>query len=167
MMRIAKLTDYAIVLLTYFAPDGEGAVPGGAVSYSAPELAALAHLPLPTVSKILKALSRGGLLVSQRGVKGGYRLARPAQQVSIAEIIAVLEGPVALTECSTDVPGLCGLEPVCPVRNNWRKINEAVRGALERLTLAAMTRPLAFASPSSQRARSSSAHSLVLLRNRP
>jgi FeS assembly SUF system regulator len=167
MMRIGKLTDYAIVLLTYFAREGEGAEQGEEISHAAPGLAALAQLPLPTVSKILKALSRGGLLISQRGAKGGYRLTRPAQQISVAEIIAVLEGPIALTECSTDVPGLCELEPVCPVRSNWRKINLAVRDALEGLTLAAMTRPLPLASPSSRAARSSIGRTLVSLRNQP
>jgi FeS assembly SUF system regulator len=139
MVRIGKLTDYAIVLLTYFARDAEQV-------QAARELAAQAQMPLPTVCKILKALSRGELLISHRGVKGGYSLARRPQEISIAEIISVIEGPIAMTECSAKAPGLCELEPVCPVRSNWRRINQAVRQALENLTLADMTRPLPTAS---------------------
>jgi len=139
MIRIAKLTDYAIVLLAYFAGDAEQV-------RTARDLAAQAHISLPTVCKVLKALSRGGLLVSHRGVTGGYSLARQPQEISIAEIISVIEGPIAMTECSAKAPGLCELEPVCPVRSNWRRINQAVRQALENLTLADMTRPLPTAS---------------------
>ena len=136
MIRIAKLTDYAIVLLTYIARDGKRGV------HAARDLAAGSHLPVPTVSKILKCLSRGGLLVSHRGVAGGYSLAKAASAINLAEIIAIMEGPVALTECSTSCPGLCEIEPVCPVRNNWRKINDVVVRSLENLTLLDMTEPL-------------------------
>ena len=136
MIRIAKLTDYAIVLLTYIARDGERGV------HAARDLAAESHLPVPTVSKILKCLSRGGLLVSHRGVAGGYSLAKTAGAINIAEIIAVMEGPVALTECSTTCPGLCEIERVCPVRNNWRKITDVVVRSLENVTLLDMTQPL-------------------------
>ncbi|HEX7408009.1 MAG TPA: SUF system Fe-S cluster assembly regulator [Candidatus Binatia bacterium] len=134
MIRIAKLTDYAIVLLTYFAGDADQV-------RTARDLGAQARIPLPTVCKVLKALSRGGLLVSQRGVKGGYSLARRPEEISMARIIGVIEGPIAMTECSTH-PGICGLEPACPVRSNWRRINQAVQRALDTLTLADMTAPL-------------------------
>jgi len=136
MIRIAKLTDYAIVLLTYFSEDS------GQV-YNARDLAAQSGLSLPTVSKILKALSRGALLVSHRGVKGGYSLARHTNQISIAEVISAVEGPVSMTECSATAPGLCDLEPMCPVRTNWQRINRTVRQALEGLTLADMAQPRA------------------------
>lgn len=136
MIRIAKLTDYGILLLTLFARDSEPPI------HNAPDLAAKAHLPLPTVSKILKALVRGGLLVSHRGVSGGYSLARRPEEISVAEIIDALEGPIGLTECSPDSHGLCYLEPVCPVQSNWQRINHAVLQALTHLTLADMTRPL-------------------------
>ena len=136
MIRIAKLTDYAIVLLTYVARNRKRSV------HAARDLATESHLPVPTVSKILKCLSRGGLLVSHRGVAGGYSLAKAPGAINLAEIIAVMEGPVALTECSTSCPGLCEIEPVCPVRNNWRKINDVVVRSLENLTLLDMTEPL-------------------------
>jgi FeS assembly SUF system regulator len=136
MIRIGKMTDYGIVLLSFFARGDEPQV------FNARELAAQSQLPLPTVSKILKALSRGELLESQRGVSGGYRLARSADNISVAEIISVLEGPIAMTECSDVGHGNCDLETHCPIRGNWRKINIVVRKALEGLTLSDMTRPL-------------------------
>ena len=136
MLRISKLTDYGIVVLAHVAQDLEKPM------HNVPDLAAKTYLPAPTVSKILKKLSRAGLVVSHRGVKGGYSLAKPPAKISVAEIIAAIEGRIALTECSTNYPGLCDLEPVCPVRSNWRKINQVVRRSLENLSLLDMTRPL-------------------------
>lgn len=136
MIRIAKLTDYGILLLTCFARHPELPI------QTARDLAAEARLPLPTVSKLLKALSRRGLLVSHRGVRGGYSLARPPEAISVVEVIDALEGPIAMTDCSPDAHGLCTLEPVCPVQGTWRRINHAVREALTSLSLADMARPL-------------------------
>lgn len=131
------MTDYGIVLLSYFARGQELHV------FNARELAEHSQLPLPTVSKILKVLSRGDLLISQRGVSGGYRLARSPESISVSEIIGLLEGPIAMTECSTTDTGLCEMESRCPIRGNWRKINNVVHRALTQLTLADMTHPLA------------------------
>jgi FeS assembly SUF system regulator len=136
MIRIAKLTDYGIVLLTHFAREGQRSV------LNARDLAEGAGLPLPTVSKLLKLLSKAGLLASHRGVAGGYSLARPPAEITLAQVIGALEGPIAMTECSDDAHG-CSLEPVCPTQSNWRKINTAVRAALDGLTLAEMARPAA------------------------
>jgi FeS assembly SUF system regulator len=133
MIRITKLTDYGIVLLTHLAVHPER-------QFNAPDLAAEAQLPLPMVSKILKLLGREGLLVSHRGVKGGYSLARQPREVSMAEIIAALEGPIAITEC-IDEAGECFHEPICQVRANWQRINAAVLGALAGITLAEMALP--------------------------
>ncbi|HEV8581750.1 MAG TPA: SUF system Fe-S cluster assembly regulator [Thermoanaerobaculia bacterium] len=133
MIRITKQTDYGIVLLTHLAANPER-------QYNAPDLAAEAHLPLPMVSKILKLLARESLLISHRGVKGGYSLARQPEAISMAQIIAALEGPIAITECIS-VEGDCFHEPLCPVRSNWRRINQAVRTALEGITLAEMAHP--------------------------
>lgn len=134
MLRMAKLTDYGIVLLTQFAARGD------ATPMTARELAAQARLPLPTVGKLLKQLSHGGLLASQRGTKGGYFLARPASKVTVAQIIEVLEGPMALTECQA--PGVCDQERFCSVKPNWLIINRTVRDALAKVTLADMARPM-------------------------
>lgn len=135
MIRLSKLTDYAIVLSGYISEHPVGTF------CTARELGDESGLPLPTVSKILKTLSRAGLLISHRGNKGGYTLARPAAEISIADIISAVEGPPALTECSSSAPVLCELEDTCPARSNWIKINDAVCEALSQLTLADMVRP--------------------------
>jgi Rrf2 family protein len=106
------------------------------------ELAEECRLPVPTVGKLLRMLLRSGLLTSHRGIKGGYGLARSPEQIPLTEIISALEGPFALTECSLDVADLCDLESSCPVRDNQRIISRAIRGALERVTLSDLTRPL-------------------------
>ncbi len=95
MIRFAKLTDYGLVLMTIMARDSVAAV------HTARDLAAASRLPLPTVSKVLKQLLQSGLLTSHRGLKGGYGLAKEAAEISVAEIVAAIEGPIALTECST------------------------------------------------------------------
>lgn len=136
MIRMTRLTDYGIMLLTHIAGDPE------LLTHNARDLAARSHLPLPTVSKILKVLARQGLLVAHRGVKGGFSLARRPEEVSVAEIISALEGPIAITECSVHAPRRCELERLCPVGSNWQRINQVVREALENITLSEMTRPL-------------------------
>jgi len=136
MIRLGKLTDYGLVLMTYIASNRDRSL------HTARDLSVESRLPLPTVSKILKELLEGGLLVSHRGVKGGYSLARSPREISVAEIIAVLEGPIALTECSTDISGLCDLEPCCPIKDNQRIISQAVRGALGKVMLSDLSQPL-------------------------
>lgn len=135
MIRMSKETDYGILLLTQFARVAETSV------LSARELANETRVPLPTVSKILKGLARGGVLNSQRGARGGYTLARTPDQISIADVIVAMEGPVALTEC-VEHPGDCLQEHVCGNRRNWEVINQAVLLALRRISLAEMARPL-------------------------
>jgi FeS assembly SUF system regulator len=136
MIRLAKLTDYGLVLMSYMARNHDRSL------HTTRDLAAESRLPLPTVSKLLKELLQGGLLVSHRGIKGGYSLARPPQEISVADVIAVLEGPIAITECSTEVAGSCDLEPCCPIMNNQRIINQVVGAALAKVTLTDLTHPL-------------------------
>lgn len=135
MIRLSKLTDYGLVLMSHIARSQ-------VELHTARDLARQCHLPLPTVSKILKALVHGGLVASHRGVKGGYALAQKPHLISIAAVIAALEGPLALTECSVDIAGLCDLESSCPIRDNQRIINQVVRGALETVMLSDLIRPL-------------------------
>ncbi len=135
MIRIAKLTDYGIVVLTHVVRENAGAL------HTARDLAERAQLPLPTVSKLLKALVGAGLLVSHRGVRGGYALARRPEQISVSEIIAAIEGPIAITECGSG-GGQCGLEQGCATRSNWGRISRTVQEALDALTLADMASPL-------------------------
>lgn len=135
MIRLAKLTDYGLVLMTMMARKS------GASVHTARDLAALTRLPLPTVSKLLKQLLQSGFLVSHRGINGGYSLAKDPGEISLAEIIAAIEGPIALTECSTDVTGLCDFERSCPIKTNQRVISEVVRGALQKVTLSDLAQP--------------------------
>ncbi len=136
MIRFAKLTDYGLVLMTIIARDSVAAV------HTARDLAAASRLPLPTVSKVLKQLLQSGLLISHRGLKGGYGLAREAAEISVAEIVAAIEGPIALTECSTDHSGVCDLERSCPIKANQRIISQVMRGALEKVALSDLARPM-------------------------
>ena len=132
MIRMTKQTDYGFVLLSHLAGEPAGEA-------NAPELAAETRLPLPMVSKILKLLVRQGLLVSHRGVKGGYSLARPAAAINAAEILKALEGPVALTVCIEGSPGECEHEHYCTIRGPWQRINNEIFRALEGVTLADLT----------------------------
>jgi len=128
MIRLGRLTDYGIVLMAHLA--GAGAGP-----HAARDIAAATELPLPAVSKLLKLLARRGLLMSSRGAKGGYQLARPAEAITVPEMIAALEGPIALTDCNLH-EGACSQEPRCHVRTPWQRINRAVHEALSRIRLA-------------------------------
>ena len=130
MIRMSKLTDYGVILMTCFARDAARAV------RTSRELSVHARLAPPTVSKLLKQLARAELLVSHRGAKGGYRLARAPESVTLKDVITALEGPIALSDCTDAEPGRCRLERRCPVRANWREINRAVNDALAALTLA-------------------------------
>jgi FeS assembly SUF system regulator len=136
MIRLSKLADYGLVLMTHVGKKGLGTL------HTARGLSAESGLPAPTVSKLLKVLLQSGFLVSQRGTKGGYILAREAQDISVADLISALEGPIALTDCSTEISGLCDIEHDCPAKHNQRIINRVVRGALEQLTLADLVHPL-------------------------
>ena len=130
MLHMSKLTDYGTVVMSALAQDP-------ATMVTAKELAAKTHVALPTVSKILKMLARAELVLSGRGTKGGYRLARQPGEISVADIIDAIEGPLAVTECSS-AQGRCVQEAVCSVRVNWQRINGAIRHTLERVSLAEM-----------------------------
>jgi FeS assembly SUF system regulator len=136
MVRLGKLTDYGLVLMTCIARDQRAPL------RTARDLARESKLPLSTVSKLLKELLQSGLLVSHRGIKGGYILARDPRQISVIDMIAAIEGQMALTECSTDVTGLCNLESCCPIKSNQQIINQAVRGVLEKITLSDLMHPM-------------------------
>lgn len=131
MIRMSKLTDYAIVLLAHLAQSGGRTL-------TAHELSARSHVPVPTVSKLCKELSKAGLVHSQRGRHGGYELARPAEQISVAEVVELMEGPIGLTECSSAGNTACLIEDVCPARDSWDPVARAIHGALAGLPLSAI-----------------------------
>lgn len=112
MVRISRLTDYATVLLAVLAAQPERL-------HTAAALAQQTGVAGPTVSKLLKQLQRAGLIVSTRGLHGGYQLARPAAQISAAAILDALEGPVALTDCAV-AHGYCEIEHTCRVGHTWQ-----------------------------------------------
>jgi Rrf2 family protein len=99
-------------------------------------------MPGPTVRKLLKLLSHSGLLASTRGAHGGYRLGREASSITVEEIIATIEGPVAMTECNAPGAQTCERRDRCPVKANWQQVNRAIHSALEHLTLSQMAGPL-------------------------
>lgn len=128
MLRISKLTDYATVILGSLAAAPQA-------QRTAADLAAATHVAAPTVSKLLKQLHRAHLVTSVRGLKGGYRLARPAEAITAAQILDALEGPLALTTCASK-DHQCDLETTCRVGSAWQRVSLAIRGSLEEITLA-------------------------------
>lgn len=131
MIRLSKTADYGILLLAGMARQ-EGDL------YTAAELSSSCHLSQPTVAKVLKLLARAGLVESERGAHGGYRLARRPNGISVADAICAVDGPIAVTECVDDTPGLCSVEADCAVRGNWTRINAAVEAALQAVSIAEM-----------------------------
>jgi FeS assembly SUF system regulator len=136
-MRLSNLADYAVVMLAAAARRGGGRL-------SATCLAAETGVPLPTAQKLVGRLATAGLIVSARGSAGGFRLARPAAEISLAEIVEAVEGPIALTACVEAGKQDCGLDHQCQVRPHWGVVNDALRGALDQVSLASLAVPLPF-----------------------
>jgi FeS assembly SUF system regulator len=142
MFRLSKLTDYAVVVLIRLSRSS------GEIQTS-PGIAAATGIPEPTVAKVLKTLAGASLVASQRGARGGYRLGRPLEGIKVAEIIEALDGPIALTSCVDG--GGCDSATLCPLHGRWDPVNEAIRTALNHITLADMEAsvPRAFRDPAS------------------
>jgi FeS assembly SUF system regulator len=136
MFRLNKLTDYALVVMQYVAGHPEEPL------HTARSLAAATLLPVPTVVKLLKELQDHGLLVSYRGVKGGYAPARPPSQITVAQIVEAIEGSIGFTECAT-APGRCTLEGKCRVQDNSHIIGRTLQRALGNIKLSDLTAELA------------------------
>jgi FeS assembly SUF system regulator len=128
MLRISRLTDYATVILGVLAAEPER-------MHTATAIAARTRIGAPTASKLLKQLHGANLVTSSRGLHGGYRLARPAQEISAAAILDALEGPLALTDCAAG-HGHCGIEETCRVGRGWQRLNLAIRRSLADVSLA-------------------------------
>ena len=133
MLRLSKLTDYAVVVLDDMATEPERL-------HAAKEVADRTELPYPTVSKLLKQLTQAELIESVRGARGGYRLARTPADISLADVIAVMEGPIGLTECSGS-HSRCDRSSRCSVSANWVRISSAIRAALGDVKLADLSHP--------------------------
>jgi FeS assembly SUF system regulator len=128
MLRIRRLTDYATVILGVLAAEPERV-------HTATALALRTRIGAATASKLLKQLHRAALVTSSRGLHGGYKLARPAHEISAAGILDALEGPLALTDCSAG-HGHCGIEDTCRVGRGWQRLNLAIRRSLAEVSLA-------------------------------
>jgi len=133
VLRISKLADYAVVLLARLGREGG--------LHTAPALAASTGIAEPTVAKVLRTLSQGGLVEAQRGARGGHRLAKPISAIPLSEVIVVMDGPIALTACVAGATGGCEAELQCAVRGRWDPVNDAVRAALTTISIADLSRP--------------------------
>jgi FeS assembly SUF system regulator len=136
MLRLSKLADYAVVVLLRL-DEGQRCC-GGTEVQTSPGIANVTGVPEPTVAKVLKALAAANLVASQRGARGGYRLLKPLDDVVISDVIAAIDGPIALTACVDGNHGSCDVEHVCAVKGRWDLVNAAIRGALSTITLAQM-----------------------------
>lgn len=146
MIKLSRMADYGVVVMTQLARE-----PG--VTQTATELAAATTLPVPTVSKLLKLMANASLLESHRGTKGGYALTRTAADVTMADIIGAVDGPIALTECVGTDGTICEIEALCPTRTNWKRINDVLIEALRSVSLAEMAAPIDFLGAMSARLR--------------
>ena len=127
MLRISKLADYATLIMSHLAQDT-------AKLCSASLLANSLGLSQAVVSKILKILGRAGLVHSVRGAEGGYRLARSAQDITLAAVVSAIEGKMAVTECCSQ-RSVCTLDSSCTTKNHWKNINNVIYSTLERVTI--------------------------------
>lgn len=132
MLRISKLADYATVVMVYLARNNQK-------QCNAKEIAFYTHLSIPTVSKLLKLLTKAQLLQSTRGPAGGYSLKRDAESISVAQVIFAVEQRAGLTECSIS-HSQCLIQAVCDIKGNWRLINNAIESALDSVSLAALSK---------------------------
>lgn len=135
MLRLSKMTDYAVVVMGRLAsrPDER---------QSAADIAANTGLPQATVGQVLKALSTSELVYGTRGAQGGYILSRRPELISVAEIVVALDGPVAITACVEGADDPCSVESMCLLKGSWDAVNIAIEDALKQVTLADMLAPL-------------------------
>ena len=131
-MRLTSLADYAVVMMAAAArhPAGERLTAG--------LLAGETGVPLPTAQKLMGRLASAGLLSSARGTGGGFRLTRDASQISLADIVEAVEGPIAMVSCADDLTNDCALDGHCRVKPHLVAVNGAFRGALQGVSLASL-----------------------------
>jgi FeS assembly SUF system regulator len=139
MIILSKLADYVVIIATHLAahPDRQE---------TAAAVATATRLPPATVAKLLKAMAHAGLVSATRGAAGGYRLARAPQAISVAEVVAAIDGDIGLKKCSIHETD-CERTTYCPTRPHWAAINRAVGAALSAISLNEMITPFTFAPP--------------------
>lgn len=131
MLRLSNFADYGVVIMTAAARTDGGLV-------AASQVSSATGIPVPTVAKLMNHLARAGLLVSHRGVSGGFALSRPSPEISLADIVEAIDGPIALTHCCAEDAARCELHSRCAVRPHWEPVNRAVRTALSHVSLQAL-----------------------------
>ena len=134
-MRLSSLADYAVVMMA------AAARACGTARLNATALAAETGVPLPTAQKLVSRLAAAGLIESARGTGGGFRLARPAAAISLADIVEAVEGPIAMTVCVDEERHDCALDGHCAVKPHWGVVNSAIRGALAGVPLTQLSSP--------------------------
>lgn len=138
MLKLTKKADYGLIALKHLAVQSRGATPGPGNSASAKEIADTYGIPLPLLSKILQKLAKAGFLQSEHGTNGGYRLARPAHEITALEVIRQIDGPIILTACFTE-HGECSHSDRCIVRQPLRKVHEGILNLLSSITISEMS----------------------------
>lgn len=139
MLRVGKLADYAVVILHFLGKQPKE-------QFTMDAIAQQTLLPKATVRKVLRALTRSDLVESRRGPRGGYQIARSPEQISVADAIAAVEGPPALTECCAS-PCECGLAPSCDLKGSWPSVNHIVIDVLRRVSVADLSHAAAIGDP--------------------
>ena len=134
MLRLNRMTDYAILLLASLASRPDEIVTSASLAHHT-------QLNQPTVAKLAKALVKAGVVIAERGVNGGYRLARPATAITAAEVIEAIEGPIALTACVDGVEDPCQTRHGCFLSGHWNAVNSSIREALEKVSLDSLCNP--------------------------
>ena len=134
MLSLTRKADYALVGMVDLARRAPEKA-------SARQLAESSHVPLPMLMNILKELVAGGMVISTRGMNGGYRLAKDPGEITLRELIQTIEGPINLTICCAGSSELnkdqqCDLSGSCPTEAPIHKVNEILRSFLDRVTLA-------------------------------
>ena len=140
MIRVSRMADYGVVAMTHIARRAEEL-------HTAASVAEATGVSLPSATKLLKLLAKHGILASQRGAHGGYTLKRAPSEVSVADLIVAIDGPIALADCLQGEDSACGLESFCSIRSPWQKVSEAIRVALGEVSLAEMIAATAYVPP--------------------
>lgn len=129
-MRITHEADYAIRIMYYLAVHG--------VKISAKQISDESGVPIRFALKILRRLTQSGLTTSYKGVNGGYEIARPAEQISLGEIIEQIDGPIEINHCLSSEFDCNHVEQKneCVFHRIFGTINQDIRTQLYALTLA-------------------------------
>jgi Rrf2 family protein len=130
MLKLTKKADYGLIALRHLATSRR--------SISAKDISAAYRIPLPLLSKVLQRLARAGLLVSEQGTNGGYRLARDPSEITALEVIRTIDGPIILTHCFTE-HAECDQSDLCPVREPLRKVHEGILRLLSSISILDMS----------------------------